>query len=73
MDGNHTLQYFPTTPDSDALHICKENQKMWQINQNPSAVILHEEFSEISSNTRTYCTLNHEKTQRIRYANYLSG
>ncbi len=37
-----------------------------------SAVILYEEFSEILSNARIYCTLNHKKIQRIRYANYLS-
>ena len=37
-----------------------------------SAVILYEEFSEILSDARIYCTLNHKKTQRIAYANYLS-
>jgi len=37
------------------------------------AVTLYGEFSEILFYARIYCTLNHEKAQRIAYANYLSG
>jgi len=34
---------------------------------------MYEKFSKILSDARIYCTLNHEKAQRIVYANYLSG
>ncbi len=34
---------------------------------------MYEKFSEILFYARIYCTLNHEKTQRIRYTNYPSG
>lgn len=54
-------------------HLQRESKDVSHKSKDPSAVILHEEFSEILSDARTYCTLNHEKTQRIRYANYLSG
>lgn len=54
-------------------HLQRESKNVANKSKDPSAVILHEEFSEILSDARIYCTLNHKKTHRIRYANYLSG
>ena len=54
-------------------HLQRESKDVAHKSKDSSAVILYGEFSEILSNARIYCTLNHEKTQRIRYANYLSG
>jgi len=54
-------------------HLQRESKDVVHKSKNKSAVTLYEEFSEILFYARIYCTLNHEKTQRIAYANYLSG
>lgn len=54
-------------------HLKRESKDVSFKSKNELAVTLYEKFSEILFFVRIYCTLNHEKTQRIRYANYLSG
>jgi len=41
--------------------------------KNKLVVTLHEQFSAILFHARIYSKLYHKKTQRIAYANYLSG
>jgi len=54
-------------------HLQRESKDVSHKSKDPSAVILYGEFSEILSDARNYCTLNHKKIQRVQYANYLSG
>ncbi len=54
-------------------HLQRESKDVSHKSKNELAVTLYEKFSEILFYARIYCTLNHEKTQRIAYANYLSG
>jgi len=53
-------------------HLQRESEDISHKSKNELAVTLYEKFSEILSDARIYCTLNHEKAQRIAYANYLS-
>ena len=54
-------------------HLQRESEDVAIKSKNKSAAILYEEFSEILFYARIYSKLHHEKTQRIAYANYLSG
>jgi len=54
-------------------HLQRESEDVAIKSKNKSAAILYKEFLEILFYARIYCTLNHEKTQRKQYANYLSG
>ncbi len=54
-------------------HLQRESRDVSGKSKDSSAVILYGEFSEILFYARVYHTLNHQKTQRIKYANYLSG
>ena len=54
-------------------HLQRESRDVAHKSKDASAVILYGELSEIFSDARIYCTLNHKKMQRITYANYLSG
>ena len=54
-------------------HLQRESKDVTHKSKNELAVTLYGEFSEILFYARIYCTLNHKKTHRIAYANYLSG
>jgi len=54
-------------------HLQRESEDVAHKSKNELAVTLYEKFSEILSDARIYYTLNHEKAQRITYANNLSG
>ncbi|MGI0060816.1 MAG: IS66 family transposase [Nitrosotalea sp.] len=53
-------------------HLQRESKDVAHKSKDPSAVILYGEFSEILSDARIYCTSNHCKTHRTKYADYLS-
>ena len=64
--------FFPTR-DSDALHICSENQKMYPINQKTNWQLHCMKSFQQSCFMQGFIQNCIIKKQRIAYANYLSG
>lgn len=53
-------------------HLQRESRDVSRRSKNKLAAILYGEFSGILCHARTYSKSNHSKTQRIKYADYLS-